>query len=255
MIQEPFANGQSWIHQLDPQKRILFAVIISCTIAFIQNISVLALAVFFAITLVCMARLPFNNVIKRLAVVLWFLLLVWIVMPLTFEGEILYQIGPFALSHPGIELAAQMTLKSIAILLIFMALVATMTISVLGYSLSRLHVPDKLVYLLLMTYRYVFVIEDEYRRLQTAIKIRGFRSGTNLHSYKTYAYLAGMLFVRASVRAERVHQAMLCRGFNGKFYSLDDSPANNQGRKFSALMIAFIVGLVSMEFLLNGYLL
>ncbi|MCD6291963.1 MAG: cobalt ECF transporter T component CbiQ, partial [Deltaproteobacteria bacterium] len=29
-----------------------------------------------------------------------------------------------------------------------------------------------------------------------------------------------MLLVRSSERAKRVHQAMVCRGFCGKFYSL-----------------------------------
>ena len=36
------------------------------------------------------------------------------------------------------------------------------------------------------------------------------------------AYLVGMLFVRASERAERVYMAMVCRGFSGKFYSLKE---------------------------------
>ncbi len=41
-----------------------------------------------------------------------------------------------------------------------------------------------------------------------AIKIRGFVRGTSLHCYKTCAYLIGMLFVRASARAERVYQVI-----------------------------------------------
>ncbi len=54
-----------------------------------------------------------------------------------------------------------------------------------------------------------------------AVKIRNFRPATNLHTYRTYAYLVGMLFVHASERARRVHLAMKCRGFEGRFYSLD----------------------------------
>jgi cobalt/nickel transport system permease protein len=52
------------------------------------------------------------------------------------------------------------------------------------------------------------------------MKIRGFAPRTNLHTYRSYAYLVGMLFVRAAARAERVHQAMRCRGFDGRFHSL-----------------------------------
>jgi cobalt/nickel transport system permease protein len=92
-----------------------------------------------------------------------------------------------------------------------------------------------------MSYRYIAVIEDEYKRLLRAAKFRGFRPKTNFHSYKTFAYLAGMLFVRASLRAQRVHQAMLCRGFNQKFYSLDIYQAN--GFNLIFLISVFFTGL------------
>ena len=55
-----------------------------------------------------------------------------------------------------------------------------------------------------------------------AIKIRGFQPGTNMHTYRTYAYLLGMLLVKSYHRAERVRAAMLCRGFEGRFYELTE---------------------------------
>ena len=61
---------------------------------------------------------------------------------------------------------------------------------------------------------------EEFRRLVQAMKIRGFQPRTNLHTYRSYAYLAAMLLVRSYDRADRVFQAMLCRGFHGTFYSL-----------------------------------
>ena len=104
-----------------------------------------------------------------------------------------------------------------------------MPLATLGYALNRLRVPDKIVHLLLMTYRYVFVLEQEYQRLMRAVKIRGFQPATNLHTYRTYAYVVGMLFVRAAERAERVQQAMLCRGFKRKFYCLQEFKADRGG--------------------------
>lgn len=83
-------------------------------------------------------------------------------------------------------MAAQITLKSNAILLIIMALVTTMNLSVLVHALNWLRMPDKIVHLLLMTHRYVFLIEQEYRRLMRAARLRGFRPGTNLHTYKKF---------------------------------------------------------------------
>jgi cobalt/nickel transport system permease protein len=144
-------------------------------------------------------------------------------------------------------LAAQITLKSNAIILAFMALVTTMPFSTLGHALNRLQVPDKIVHLLLMTYRYIFVIEEEYQRLIRAAKVRGFQPGTNLHTYRTYAYVVGMLFVRAGERAERVHQAMLCRGFKRKFYSLQEFRARRSGWMFALIMTVVLLLLVALE--------
>ncbi len=248
MIKEPFATGNSWIHRIDPQVRIVSAVVFSLIIALSEQFSVLTAALVVSIFFVCLARLNPREVFGRLAVVFGFLLLIWAVLPLTFEGEALYHAGPFVITRPGVMLSARITLKSAAILLIFMALIATMTVGTLGHALNRLRLPGKLVYLLLMTYRYIFVIEDEYRRLRTAIKIRGFRPGTNIHSYKTYAYLIGMLFVRASVRAEHVHQAMLCRGFRGRFHTLDEFVSEGRNRLFSVLMTFVIFGLIILEY-------
>ncbi len=248
MIKEPFALGNSWIHRIDPRLRIIFAIALSFVIALSESFYVLGAGLFIAIMLAFMARLDAKEAIKRLAVVFWFLVLIWIFLPITFEGKVLYVLGPFAITLPGIILSAKITVKSIAILLIFMALIATMSIASLGHALDRIGFPSKLVHLLLMTYRYIFVIEDEYKRLWTAIKIRGFKPKTNIHSYKTYAYLIGMLFVRASVRGDRVYQAMKCRGFKGKFYTLDNSESLGKDKFFAFLMIFFLFGLIILEF-------
>jgi cobalt/nickel transport system permease protein len=56
-----------------------------------------------------------------------------------------------------------------------------------------------------------------------------------------------MLFLRAAARAERVHQAMLCRGFSGKFYSLQEFHVDRQSWIFSILMLIYIVGLSIIE--------
>ena len=226
MIEEKFASGQSFIHKLDPKTRIIAVLILSFAAALCDNFFVAVLYFIISTVLIIMARLNIKNVIERIKPVFWFLLMVWILLPITFDGQILYQFSGFKISGTGVILCCKITIKSITILLFFTSLVATMTIASLGNALHKLYVPDKMVFLLLMSYRYIAVIEDEYKKLLRAAKFRGFRPKTNLHSYKTFAYLAGMLFVRASFRAQRVHQAMLCRGFNQKFHSLDVYQAN-----------------------------
>ncbi len=56
--------------------------------------------------------------------------------------------------------------------------------------------------------------------MRIALRVRGYRNRANRHSYRTAGHVAGTLLVRGCERAERVGQAMRCRGFDGRFRSL-----------------------------------
>jgi cobalt/nickel transport system permease protein len=247
MISEPFAMGSSIVHQLDPRIRVGITILYAVVVALSYQFSVLMAALVLSAILIVISQISIKEVFKRILTVNALIFLLWVILPFTFHGEVLTRVGSFAIYRPGVTLAAQITLKSNAILLAFIALVATMPFATLGHALHRLGVPEKIVHLLLMTYRYIFVIEQEYKRLLRAAKIRGFQPGTNLNTYRTYSYVIGMLFVRVAARAERVHQAMLCRGFKGKFYSLQEFKAGMAGWLFSTIMTILIIGLIVME--------
>lgn len=249
MIAAPLAFGDSVLHRIDPRLRIVAAVFFSCAVAVFQAFAALLAACLAALLLLVLSGLAPREITRRLAVVLGFLLLLWCLLPLTYEGAILGRVGPLNIYRPGILLAAQITLKSLAIIAAFTGLVATLPVNTLGQSLARLGVPAKLVYLLLMCYRYIFVIEQEYHRLVAAMKIRGFQPRTNLHTYRSYAYLVGMLFVRAASRADRVYQAMRCRGFDGRFHSLATFPADPANQWFAAASASAMIALLWMEWI------
>jgi len=247
MIAEPLAYGDSFLHRIDPRLRIVVAALFSCSVAVFHALAALLAACLAALLLLALSGLDFRQIGRRLAVMLGFLLLLWCLLPVTYEGDIVGRVGPLNFYRPGILLSAQITLKSLAIIAVFTALLATIPVNTLGQSLARLHVPDKLVYLLLMCYRYIFVIEQEYHRLIAAMKIRGFQPRTNLHTYRSYAYLVGMLFVRAASRADRVHQAMRCRGFDGRFHSLATFPVHPLNQWFAVAAASAMIVLLWME--------
>jgi cobalt/nickel transport system permease protein len=244
-----FADGTSWMHTIDPRLRVAGAVGFGVVVAVVYDFPTLLAAQVMAVTMAFAARLAPGEVLQRLAAPLVFLLLLWAVLPWSYAGDVMATIGPVALTRPGIVLCAQISLKTVALMVAFMALLATMTVDTLGHALNRLRLPDKLVHMLLITYRYIFVLEQEYQRLVRAMKIRNFQPKTNLHSYRTYAYLVGMLFVRASERARRVHSAMICRGFSGRFISLRKFPPTPGNRIFTAVGIACLGMLIWMAWL------
>ncbi len=237
------------MHRIDPRFRVVFATIFSFVAALSTRFPALIAALILSVLLLCMARLNLLKVIKKLMAAWGFILLLWLVLPLTVKGEPLFSVGPLIFTRPGIILSLQITLKSNIILLAYIAMITTMNLATLGHSLKRLRVPDKIIHLFLLTYRYIFVIEQEYYRLVWAIKTRGFRPGTNRHTYRTYAYIVGMLFVRASERANRVHQAMICRGFKGRFYSLSKFSVMRQDWLWTSFMSLAMIVLVILEWI------
>jgi len=75
MIEEPFAAGSSLIHRLDPRFRIVLVSAFSIVVAISNHIPALLSALAVSTVLAAIARLNLKEVLKRLLVVFWFLLL------------------------------------------------------------------------------------------------------------------------------------------------------------------------------------
>ena len=249
MFEERFIEGDSYIHRLDPRVKSIVAATFSIVVAVSNRFTALIPALIISMTLIIFARISFQKVIARLLIVNGFILLLWFMLPFTTAGSPLFSIGPFTVTGTGIHTAALITLKSNAIILALMALTATMSVFTMGRALGDLHVPSKVVHLIFLTYRYVHVIYQEYNRLIKAVKIRGFRPHNNIHTYRTYAYLLGMLFVKSYDRAEQVRAAMLCRGFQGKFYDLKDFELKASDLVIMVLMLMSVSAIVVLQWL------
>ena len=117
--------------------------------------------------------------------------------------------------------------------------------------MQALGVPVKFCQLFLMTYRYIFVFEEESRRLHRAALLRGFVPTTSRHTYRTYAYMVGMILVRAWERARRVREAMVCRGFENRFYCLTSYRAGKGDWLFFVCGSMTILALGGMDVLLR----
>jgi cobalt/nickel transport system permease protein len=87
-------------------------------------------------------------------------------------------------------------------------------------ALRRLGMPRVLVATLQFMYRYLHVLADELDRMLKARRSRTFRRAGRL-DWGLLTGLIGVLFVRAFERGERVHAAMIARGWDGTIRTLD----------------------------------
>ena len=214
------AGGDSLIQRLDPRVKIVVIFLFSVVVAVSNRFVVLLLGLALGLSMALLARLPVKQILVRLVPVNLLIIFLWFFLPFTLQGTPLFSVGPLVGTHEGVLYAARISIKSNTIMAVLIALVASTSLLTLGHAMHDLKIPKKLVHLFFFTYRYIHVIHKEYLRLVNAMKVRGFRPGTNMHTYRTFAYLVGMLLVKSSDRADRVHSAMLCRGFRGNLYSL-----------------------------------
>lgn len=223
MLLDSAARKDSFLQRIDPRVRLLCAVAASVApLAMHTNYSIGAMAAI-GFGLCILARVPGTILFTRLVAINGFMAMLVLLLPWSVEGRTLILLaGRYAYSEEGLLQAWQIALRGNAILLSLTALVSTMEPVVLGHALERLRVPSKLIQLFLFTVRYVAVLEKEYRQLRLAMRVRAFEAHFNLHTLRTFGNLVGMLLVRALDRAERVNDAMKCRGFRGIFPSFHD---------------------------------
>jgi len=217
VIIAPFSMGDSPVHRLDPRVRVVASTAFAVAVALTRAPGPATLAIAAGCALLVIARLAPGPLLLRFARLNVFLALLAVLLAAAAPGDALWALGPVTFTETGARMALLIALKANAIVAALTALLATTDASELGHALWRLRVPPKLTYLFLFTVRYLDVLHREFGRLRAAIAARAFHVRCDRHTLRTLGYLVGMLLVRAFDRSERVHEAMLCRGFSGKF--------------------------------------
>ncbi len=247
MLDEPFARGDSPIHRLDPRYRLAAVFFFTVVVALCRSLPAPLFGLAVGLILMALARLDVRAVLRRLFAVNLFIFFLWLVLPFSLPGIPVFSLWSLTATREGLALALLVTLKSNAVLCVFLALAATMDAPVFGQAAGSLGAPRKLTFLFLFTYRYIHVLADEYDRLRVAAKLRGFRPATSLHTYRTVANLLGMVLVRGYDRSRRVYEAMILRGFNGSFHTLRRFAASPRDRLFLAAMVAALAIMAVIE--------
>lgn len=122
---------------------------------------------------------------------------------------------------------------------LWMLLIVTYTVPFIEICklMRRLKVPEVFIMQLLLLERYLIVLKQEALSLKRARDCRSF--GKKGQQIKVAALIIGSFFLRTVERAERIHRAMVSRGFNG---SLKMEPSMPLGTK-DFLVIFFSAGL------------
>ena len=235
------------LDRIDPRLRICAALGFGIVTVGLSTLPALAAALGLALVLLRLSHLPPRRTLRRMAMMDGFILFMLALLPFTVPGDPMFTLFGLTASWQGLLRAVEIGLTANAVILALMSLVGAMEPVTLGHALHRLRCPETLVHLLMFTIRYIEVLREEYLRLRAAMKVRGFRPGTNWHTYRSFGYLVGMMLVRAIERSERILDAMKCRGFAGRIVLLQDFSLSRRDHVFAALCAGAALALVGLD--------
>ncbi len=129
-------------------------------------------------------------------------------------GETLWQWGIFKITTVGLIVLGSVSFKAILCLLMLNLLVLTTPLPELLEALTALKMPPLLVAILASMMRYISLLTDEFNRMRRAATARNLLSQRQ-RQRQLLGNMMGALFIRTYERGDRIHQAMLARGYKG----------------------------------------
>ena len=244
-------HGHSVVHRLAPEAKVV------AVLAFVICVALTppdALWVFTidAVALLVVARLAdvrYRFLFARMLVVLPFVVFAFL-LPFIADGERTTVLG-VSVAVEGLRGMTTILSRSLLGVAASVLLAATTEVPRILRGLERLRVPPVLTAIAAFMLRYLEVIAGELGRMRRAMTARGYDPRW-LWQAKPIAASAGALFIRSYERGERVHAAMLARGWNGAMPDLVDDAATATDWMRAALLPALALSLAVTALLLGA---
>ena len=222
-----YVHEHSAIHQMAPQAKLVAAIGIVGSVAITPREAIWAFGVYAVIIggLMFGSRIRPGFLLARLLAVAPFVVFS-LFIPFIATGETV-EIGPLDLSVEGLWGSWNILAKAVLGASVSILLTATTEINDIIRGLAVLRVPSLFTSITTFMIRYLELIADELGRMRIAMTSRGYDPRW-ISQARPIAASAGSLFVRSYERGERVHAAMLSRGFTGAMPAVKEIVATPQ---------------------------
>jgi cobalt/nickel transport system permease protein len=223
-LSDQYHPRATWVHNLDPRVKVV--VVVSFILA-AGLMPIGAWAGFAALWLLTLGAALAGGLgptfaLRRSYVALPFAL---VAVPLLFTvpGQVIFEapLTGWTITAQGAERFLSLILRSWIAVQAAILLTAVTPFPDVLWALGSLRLPRLLVATIGFMFRYAFVMADETSRVLRARAARsaetvGRRHPSPLWQGRVAGHMVGSMFLRSLERSERVHAAMLARGYNGQ---------------------------------------
>ncbi len=233
LVNDSIAKRKGLLQSLDPRVKLVSMVVLIFAVAMTRDIRLLAIVYVLTLVFAWASRIELGFFLKRV----WVFIPIFagiIMIPILFNvfmpGDALVtlatlgpnaHLGPFALppvltiTRQGVMVAILFVLRVATCVSAAVLLFLTTPRDLLFKSLRSIKVPKVYVLTLDMCYRYIFLFTNMVRDFYTAKKSRSIKTLPMMEEQKWVGGRVGYTLIKSLNMSEKVHGAMVSRGFNG----------------------------------------
>jgi len=241
---EKYVSIQSFIHNIDPKIKVFYTFAIILTSLIVKDVVFLTPLVLLLLAMAVLSKVSLRFFLFR-ATIFIPAFTVMIALPMVFlvAGE---SLGTIAFLGTTLSVSSQGVQQALILIMRVWISVGAITLLILTTRFSKtiqaideLGAPRVFTLMLGMTYRYIFVFIEEIFRIALAKEARTAKKEGWTRTLKSFGNLIGVLFIRSYERGERVHQAMLARGYGNKTTRVRKTQSRSGDWFFLAAVKAF----------------
>ncbi len=215
---EHASRGGSLLHRLDARGKTIVTLIYIIAVLSVSLDAFQGIVIFwiFPIIACAMGGISYGEVFRKSLYTLPFIAFIGIFNPV-FQREPMLVAGGVTISKGWVEFVSILLRGLLSVQIVLVLIMSTGFYRVCR-GLSRMGVPSVFTTQLLLVYRYIYVLVEEAIDMDRARKSRSY--GRKGYGFGMWGTFVGQLLIRTVARAQRIHLAMLSRGFTGELHSL-----------------------------------
>ncbi|MHC1631019.1 MAG: cobalt ECF transporter T component CbiQ [Methanotrichaceae archaeon] len=251
---DEFSHLNSSIHRWDPRAKIASILALIFSIVLLKSFPIALLGLSVAVCMLLISRLPLSFVARGIKWPAIFLLTFLLILPFTTKGEEIVTSDMLSFSMNGLVLGMLMLTRGLAAVILIYPLVGSAPFNTTILALKRLGLPDVVTQIFLFAYRYFFLLYDQLQSMNKSLASKGFVKRTDTHTAKVMGTAIGMLFIRSYESSDRVYQAMISRGYNGRLPDTEQFEMKRNDWFKSLIVLGVALSLHGLEWLMvNGW--
>ena len=217
LILDRYAYLDSPLHRWQQSYKLVGLLGLIFAFAFIQNVWLLPLMVIVTGIIFGLSKIPLSFLLKRLRYPSWFIFAVIIFLPFVAGENIIFRWGYLTIKQEGCWDAILISVRFLCILTVSLVLFGTATFLSSIKAMRCLGLPQVIVDMTLLSYRYLEELGSMLTTMQRAMRLRGFDAKHfSRRQLQILAQLTGTILIRSYERSLLIYHAMILRGYGCK---------------------------------------